>query len=77
MNMVGIGNTCSASVLLALADLLDRNLTARATKCFWLVLAGGLLGRPPCSNGEKLRAARRRGLGLSQRVLAGKEGVGF
>ncbi|MGA2591420.1 MAG: ketoacyl-ACP synthase III [Bryobacteraceae bacterium] len=26
VNMVGIGNTCSASVLLALADLLDRNM---------------------------------------------------
>ena len=28
VNMMGIGNTCSASVLLALGDLLDRNVTA-------------------------------------------------
>jgi 3-oxoacyl-[acyl-carrier-protein] synthase-3 len=28
VNIGGIGNTCSASVLLALGDLLDRNLTA-------------------------------------------------
>lgn len=42
VNMMGIGNTCSASVLLALADLLDRRLTAAGDRVLLAGFGAGL-----------------------------------
>ncbi len=42
VNMMGIGNTCSASVLLALGDLLDRGLTQRGDHVLLAGFGAGL-----------------------------------
>jgi 3-oxoacyl-[acyl-carrier-protein] synthase III len=42
VNMAGIGNTCSASVLLALGDLLDRHLTVSGDKVLLAGFGAGL-----------------------------------
>lgn len=42
VNMMGIGNTCSASVLLALGDLLDRNVTVRGDHVLLAGFGAGL-----------------------------------
>ena len=42
VNMMGIGNTCSASVLLALGDLLDRNVTAAGNNVLLAGFGAGL-----------------------------------
>jgi 3-oxoacyl-[acyl-carrier-protein] synthase-3 len=42
VNMMGIGNTCSASVLLALGDLLDRNVTSAGDKVLLAGFGAGL-----------------------------------
>jgi 3-oxoacyl-[acyl-carrier-protein] synthase-3 len=42
VNMMGIGNTCSASVLLALGDLLDRNVIAAGNNVLLAGFGAGL-----------------------------------
>jgi 3-oxoacyl-[acyl-carrier-protein] synthase-3 len=61
VNMVGIGNTCSASVLLALKELLDRNLAKQGDHVLLAGFGAGLTwaaalfewGAPPATSPEQ------------------------
>lgn len=65
VNMAGIGNTCSASVLLALGDLLDRQVTASGDEVLLAGFGAGLTWAAALFQWGEAAASRQDGVAVS------------